>query len=137
MHTRHAHTARRITIPLPRSGPGTAAGTVLLVTADAELRVALSCALETRGFLVLTASHSGHAQLACLTGPRVDILVADLAMEEMSGPALAECIRRHLPGVQAVYLGQPGTPPCEGVLVRPFTREELVTAVERAVVTES
>ena len=47
-------------------------------------------------------------------------------MDDTSGPALAERLRRHHPGALALYLAQSGTPESENVLVRPFTRDDLV-----------
>jgi two-component system, cell cycle sensor histidine kinase and response regulator CckA len=123
---------RRVTIPV--DGVGACAGqrTVLVVTADADLREAAERALANAGYHVMTAAHSGHATLACLQGARVDILVAGLQMDDVSGPRLAERLRRHHPGLQAVYLAEPGTPECEGVLVRPFTRDELLGRLNAA-----
>ena len=47
-------------------------------------------------------------------------------MEDVSGPALAERLRRRCPGLRSLYLAKAGTPECEGVLVRPFSRDDLV-----------
>jgi CheY-like chemotaxis protein len=122
---------RRVSIPLgAMERPLHAQMTVLLVISDADLRAAAARALEGEGYRVLMAAHSGHAQLACMTTPRVDLLVADLAMEDMSGPALAQRLRRHFPELQTLFFGRMGTPECEGVLVRPFTRDELLAALE-------
>ena len=132
MDIRASHATRRVTVPVVHPLEASSPLSILLVTPDAELRDAVARALEAEGFVVQSAPHSGHAQLACLSGPRVDVLVADLSMDEMSGPSLAERLRRHRPLLQAVYLGHPGAPPCERLLVRPFTRDELVSAVQRA-----
>lgn len=107
--------------------------TVLLVTDDADMRAAAGRALERAGYRVLTAAHSGHAVLACMRGGPVDLLVTELAMEEGSGPGLAERLRRHHPELHTVYLGKAGTPECDGVLVRPFTRDELLSQLEAGV----
>jgi CheY-like chemotaxis protein len=101
---------------------------VLVVTSDVNLRAAATRALADRGHVVLTAAHAGHAVLACLAN-RVDVLVADLAMDDISGPALTARLRRFCPDLYAVYLGNAGTAECEGVVVRPFTREDLIAAV--------
>ena len=106
--------------------------TVLVVTSDADLRAAASRALTGAGYRVLTAPHAGHALLACLSAERVDLLAADLSMDDMSGPALATRLRRLCPGLRAVYFAGPGTHECEGVLVRPFTRDDLLTTLARA-----
>lgn len=103
--------------------------TVLLVTTDADLRASGTRALGAAGFHVLAASHSGHATLAALTSGRVDILASDLTMDDVSGPALAERLRRHHPGLQTLFFADAGTPECDGVVVRPFTRDDLLTAI--------
>ena len=87
-------------------------------------------ALESQGYDVLDAAHSGHALLKCLTAGRLDAVVAELAMDDTSGPALATRLRRHHPDLHALYFAECGTPECENVLVRPFTRDELLSRVE-------
>jgi len=82
--------------------------------------------LTREGYRVVTATHSGHALLAGLTSGPIDILAAELSMPEMSGPALADRVRRLHPDMQAVYFTNAGTTECESVLVRPFTRDDLL-----------
>jgi len=95
---------RRVYIPLEDRG-ASARTSVLLVTADADLREAGARALEAAGFEVRTAAHSGHATLAALTSTRIDILMSDLAGDDLSGPVLAERLRRHHPELQSVFFG--------------------------------
>lgn len=99
---------------------------VLLVTTDRDLRESVAAALARRGWRVLSAPHAGHAVLACMDAARVDVAAIELSMEDMSGPVLAERLRRRCPGLRSIYLARAGTPECEGVLVRPFSRDELV-----------
>jgi CheY-like chemotaxis protein len=108
--------------------------TVLVVTADADLRAAAKRALEEAGYSVITAAHAGHAVLACLEVEHVDLLVAELSMDDVSGPALAARLRRFSPEMSAVYFGNAGTAECQGVIVRPFTRDDLLSAVNLATV---
>ena len=58
------------------------------------------------------------------------MVAVDLAMDDTSGPALAERLRRHQPGLSSIYFAARGTPACEGVLVRPFTSDDLVERIE-------
>lgn len=102
---------------------------ILLVTADANLRGAAGRVLAREGYRVLTAAHAGHAVLACLTAGRVDVLAADLSMDDVSGPGLAERLRRHCEIGATLYFANSGTPECDGVLVRPFTRDDLLAAL--------
>jgi DNA-binding NtrC family response regulator len=111
--------------------PAETRSTLLFVTGDADLRAVAARVLGREGYNVLTAAHSGHALLACLTG-RIDILVAEVALEDTTGPALAATLQRHQPGLRAVYLADAGTAPAEGVIVRPFTRDDLVLQLESA-----
>jgi hypothetical protein len=67
----------------------------------------------------------------------VDVAAIELSMADLSGPALAERLRRHNPEMQAVYLAQSGTPECEGVLVRPFTRDDLLASLALATTSAS
>ena len=105
---------------------------VLVVTPDAGLREVATRVLTREGYTVLTAAHSGHAVLATLRSGRVDMLATELSMEDVSGPALAAQLRRHCPELAAVYFANPGSTECEGVLVRPFTRDDLLEALMMA-----
>jgi DNA-binding NtrC family response regulator len=98
---------------------------VLLVIGDGNLRAVAGRALRAEGFDVEAVAHAGHALLACLGGRWFDVLVTELAMPDMPGPVLAERVRRHYPGLPVLYLAETGTPAREGVLVRPFTRDDL------------
>lgn len=105
---------------------------VLLVTHDDNLRAVASRALHHEGFAVEAVAHAGHALLACLGGRRFDVLAAELEMRDTPGPLLAEQIRRHHPGLPVVYLAEAGTAPRDGVLVRPFIRDDLARALNLA-----
>ncbi|HEX6973935.1 MAG TPA: response regulator [Vicinamibacterales bacterium] len=121
---------RRVSIPVAAAPPEPARPSVLLVTGDTDLRAAVARALERQGYDVHAAAHAGHAWLACLTARRLDVVIAELSMDDTSGPALAERLRRHHPDVQALYFAKSGTPECDNVLVRPFTRDDLVTRLD-------
>jgi DNA-binding NtrC family response regulator len=99
---------------------------VLLVTEDSDLREACGRAVRAAGYHVVTAAHSGHAVLAGLCGGTIDIVLSELSMADGSGPGLAERLRRHHPMLRAAYFANAGTPECEGVIVRPFTRDEVL-----------
>jgi CheY-like chemotaxis protein len=123
------HTVRRVSIPVANSPTRQDAGApvVLVVTPDANLRAASARVLANEGYGVLTAAHAGHAVLACLGAGRIDVLAVELAMDDMSGPALADRLRRHCPELRTVYFAKSGTPECAGVIVRPFTRDDLLS----------
>ncbi|MEO6213068.1 MAG: response regulator [Vicinamibacterales bacterium] len=125
----HSIAVRRPTV-LDSVVPAAAAPRVaLLVTPDTDLREAAARALARDGYAVLTASHSGHAILACLQAGRVDVAAIELSMDDVSGPALAARLRRQCPDMRAVFFAKNGSVECEGVLVRPFTRDDLLAKV--------
>ena len=105
---------------------------LLLVTPDDDLRSVGERVLAREGYKVRVAAHSGHAVLAAMT-ERVDVLVTELCAPDMSGPALAELLRRRHPRVRVVYMANPGTPEgLEHVVVRPFTRDDLLGRIAAA-----
>jgi CheY-like chemotaxis protein len=106
--------------------------TVLVVSPDATLRGVGRDVLENAGYRVLTAAHSGHALLACLKAGRVDVLAAEVAMDDLAGPELAERLRRFSPDLTAVFFGSAGATDSPGVLVRPFAGEDLLAAIATA-----
>ena len=121
-----------VSVSNPSAPLAATAPVVLIVTGDANLRAAAARAIESAGHTVVTAAHAGHAVLACLRAGRIDLLVAELSMEDVSGPTLAARLRRFCPEMAAVYLGNAGTAECEGIVVRPFTRTDLLRAVSAA-----
>jgi CheY-like chemotaxis protein len=122
--------AARTSIP-SSAGQDPDALVVLIVSADTNMRAAAARVAVREGYRAVTAAHAGHAILASLQ-TRIDVLAADLSMEEMSGPALAGKLRRHNPGLGTVYFGNAGTRECDGVLVRPFTSDDLIGALVAA-----
>lgn len=125
---------RRVSIPLREREGGRAAERcrVLLVSGDADFRTAAARVLEGAGHSVVEAAHSGHAVLAAINEPCIHLLAAELSMDDQSGPALAERLRRYHPELRTVYFASSGTPECEGIVVRPFTREDLLAGVTAA-----
>ena len=104
--------------------------TIALVTDDRDLRQACARVLRHQEHVVFEGSHAGHAMLACLKGQPIDLLISELSMADVSGPALARRMLRHSPGLRAIYLARVGTTyESENVLVRPFTREDLLRRI--------
>jgi DNA-binding response OmpR family regulator len=126
---------RRVSIPVINSAPAAAPARgrrVLFVSADADLRAVVTRVLERENYRVRAVAHSGHALLLCRTAA-YDVMVAELCGPDISGPMLAEQLRRHCPGMTALFLANPGTPEhVDSVVVRPFTRDDLVGAIEVA-----
>lgn len=114
--------------------PGPAVGSkgrVAVVSQDLELSEACARVLRHEGYAVHTASHSGHALLACMEGRRIDVLIAELSMDDGPGPALARRMRRYNPDLKAIFIAGPGTATAfEEVLIRPFTRDDLLKRLD-------
>jgi CheY-like chemotaxis protein len=125
----------RVAVPLTSAestdGPARAPR-VLFVSGDADFRAVVSRVLERGDYEVRSVAHSGHALLLCRT-MRFDVVVTELCGPDVAGPALVEQLRRHCPGMTALYVANPGTPePVENVVVRPFTSDDLIKAIEVA-----
>lgn len=104
---------------------------VAVVAEDHELSEACARMLRQEGYAVETAPHSGHALLACFEGRPADVLIAELSMDEGSGPALARRMRRFNPNLRTIFIAKRGAATAaEGVLVRPFTRHELLACLQ-------
>lgn len=105
---------------------------VLFVSADADLRSVVQRVLAREGYEVHAVAHSGHALLQCRT-VAFDVVVTELSGPDLSGPSLADQLRRHCPGLSVIFLGNPGTPEgVDHVLVRPFTRDDLLERIHLA-----
>ena len=80
------------------------AATVLLVEDEAPVRRLAERALRRRGFAV-RATDSAEAALALLEdGTRPDLLVSDVMMPGMDGPALLALLRRRWPDLPAILV---------------------------------
>ena len=122
--------------------PPPVAATILLVEDEAPVRKMTALMLEHAGYTVLAASTPSEASAIFDVEPsRIDLLLTDVVMPEMHGPALAERLaaRRHdlrvlfVSGYSDAMPGSPagaGTRP--GFLPKPFTSEELIGAVRNA-----
>jgi hypothetical protein len=56
--------------------------------------------------------------------------MCELELEETSGRSLAATLRHYHPRLRALYFGKAGAPPADGVIVRPFTRDDLLVELE-------
>jgi two-component system, cell cycle sensor histidine kinase and response regulator CckA len=114
--------------------------TLLLTEDDAHVRQFVAEVLEDRGYTVLQAANPSAALALCQRHPGgVDLLLTDFVMPELNGPQLAEVLRSTTPKLRVLFMsGYPDASFVAGELGRsrllrkPFTPEELVESVERA-----
>jgi two-component system cell cycle sensor histidine kinase/response regulator CckA len=87
------------------AGDLTGAGTVLLVEDEDAVRLFSARALRNRGYKVLEAKGGETAiELLKTANEPIDIVITDVVMPDMDGPALIEWIREHHPEMQVVCI---------------------------------
>jgi CheY-like chemotaxis protein len=117
--------------------------TILLVEDEASLRDIAKELLEASGYTVVAAANGAEALALSehhATGP-IQLLLTDVMMPGMSGPALARRIRVRRPSVAVLYMSgysheavekqgllEPGT----RLLAKPFSLNTLVRSVEES-----
>ena len=113
--------------------------TILIVEDNPVLREGLQEMLELEGFIVLTASN-GREALDRMVGQHPDLILSDIAMPEMDGLAFFRAVRNRPEWISIpfIFLTARGEREdvlagkdlgAEDYLVKPATREELLTAV--------
>jgi two-component system cell cycle sensor histidine kinase/response regulator CckA len=117
-------------------------GTVLVVEDEDAVRYLACRVLRGNGYRVLEASDPAAALLIVRTeGQPVDLLVTDIVMPGMSGPALAERLVAGWPDLKVLYITgyaqeaieRQGALPAGGALLeKPFTAQQLADSVRRA-----
>lgn len=94
--------ARRAT--RPPAGPR-GHETLLLVEDEEGVRAVISVWLESHGYTVLTAGNGTEAIAVAAGASRpIDLLIADVVMPQMGGPALAERLLAQRPELRVVYV---------------------------------
>jgi CheY-like chemotaxis protein len=93
----------------PPGGPATVmptgTETILVVEDEDAVRVLASRVLEDCGYTVLAASNGQEALLTCdANGVRPDLLVTDVVMPEIGGPALARRVSVLYPDAKVLYV---------------------------------
>ncbi len=129
-----------LTRPAEAAGPHrrAAAGATILIAEDVDdLRELARAALERAGYRVLTAT-SGAEALRQLTARQaeVDLLLTDFGLTALSGPELAARARAANPSLAVIYMSGDADGArqevAEPVLGKPFSLDDLVRAVRRA-----
>jgi CheY-like chemotaxis protein len=123
--------------PAARRGEGGGCETVLVAEDEETIRRLVTQVLSRNGYTVHTAA-TGDEALAVLarTGCDVDLLLTDVVMPGMSGPALARAATATNPSLRVLYTsGYASEPdeafedPCVEFIGKPFSPQALVAKV--------
>jgi signal transduction histidine kinase len=118
----------------PSARAGTQRARVLVVENDASLRLFVRDALEGFGVEVTTARDPNDAlRMLQLSPSGVDLVLSDLSMPHMSGPALRELARQYHVKAPFVFMSSNGAGPVfdgDPVLKIPFSAADVRSAVK-------
>jgi len=130
--------SRPLAAPSVAADAPAAGGTVLLVEDDPEVRALFATFLTHAGYHVLEAADGREAlEVFERRAAAVDVVVTDVVMPNVSGPALAGALRARRPDVKLLYVsgyneqGEPGPSGEPGAvhLPKPVTRAALLRQV--------
>jgi DNA-binding response OmpR family regulator len=113
--------------------------TILVVDDEETERTEMINALSGEGFRVLGAETYSDAVHACETNPGISFLVADVALPDGNGCALAIALRQKLPELKVLFVsGHVGGEACRyyGLDVKPFAPADLVVRVKEVMVSK-
>ena len=128
-----------VTTPAPATVPGAA---VLLVEDNAMVRRSIEATLRSVGYQV-TSVDSGERCLESVGRPdlRVDLLISDVVMPEMSGEEMIGRVHELRPDLPVLFISgydrstlarRKNAAACEHFLQKPFDSEDLFAAVREA-----
>jgi CheY-like chemotaxis protein len=109
--------------------------TVLLVDDEASLRTVTARFLGMNGYKVLEAGDAKEAQIVFNQSPRIDVVVTDAMMGEMSGFDLARALKVRAPALKVLFVSghspdelrrQSGTSEDLHILAKPFRPKDLL-----------
>jgi len=113
-------------------------GTILLVEDEDMVRAVAERALVRHGYTVLTAAHGEEALAVLSTGEQIDLIVSDVVMPTMDGPALGRAARVDHPDLPILFMSGYAEEtlrksidlPNMGFLAKPFSVKALAEAVQ-------
>lgn len=148
--TREGAPGTRVRIALPTSDPPAApafeapvsgeprlSAHVLVVDDEPLIRGAVAAALERTGCRVTLADGPARARLR-FSERHPDLLLTDISMPGGTGPSLAKEFRERAPGLRVLFMSGYLDADAQGVcrdqtvLLKPFTRDQLIEAVSSA-----
>jgi two-component system, cell cycle sensor histidine kinase and response regulator CckA len=116
-------------------------GRILVVEDQDYVRELTTRMLRDLGYTVEMAANGTEALALCASGLAVDLVITDVVMPGMSGPALVSALRAELPDVPVVYVSgytqemiqdRGGLDPDIRMISKPFSIEHLAQAVHEA-----
>jgi DNA-binding response OmpR family regulator len=120
---------------------GSAASTIVVVVIDQDVRNLLRHMLERAGFHVLTAADEAEAWTVAGTAA-IDLLLCEVG-PGIRGRSIVDRLRARKPGLPVLFLTGWFDHPSfaelngEAILKKPFSREQLIHAVENVFQRES
>jgi len=139
-----ASTAAAKSPPQSSPDPAPAGATILLVEDEAPVSMMMVKMLNRAGYRVLSATTPGEAcVLFDQHGTDIDLLVTDVVMPEMNGPALAQRLITRRPDLCVLFVsGYSDAPPAGAAatgrvayLAKPFPSHDLVKAIGQLLTT--
>ena len=115
---------------------------ILIIDDSTELRSLLESILPYSGYQTLSAS-TGEEGIELATKLRPDVILVDLELPDTTGLKVIEELNRQgitIPAIMITGYGSEGTAAralrlgAQGYLVKPFTTEEVLSSVEKALV---
>ncbi|MDX3899913.1 MAG: response regulator [Sphingobium sp.] len=89
---------------LPRRGDTWGTGTILLVEDEDMVRTVAERALSRQGYTVITASDGELGLEALEKAERIDLLISDVVMPNMDGPAMVARARQSHPDLPVLFM---------------------------------
>ena len=135
-----SHEPQRTQNPLEIEPRPQAHKIILIVEDNANVRAMLHEQLESYGFTVISKDRPLEA-LSCFPylSEKVDLLLTDIVMPDLSGPELARRLREQQPALKVLFITgyadddllTPGTlGPDAELLRKPFTTDELLSSID-------
>ena len=94
----------RLPEPVSKEQDGRGSETVLLVEDEDAVRSLAEVVLQRNGYQVISARNASDALTIVTSGRKVDVVVTDVMMPNMSGPQLARRLHEIRPEIMVLYM---------------------------------
>ena len=119
-------------------------GTILLVEDEPMVRAVAERALTRHGYTVITADNGEEALDVIGRGEPIDLLISDVVMPGMDGPAMVEQALKERPGLKILFMSGYAEEQLRDsinvdsahFLPKPFSVQELAEATKRVLATK-